>query len=188
MAVIKYKNPTTGEYEPLLLPTLDSLPIGSIIEYDGDNIPGDWEEITETNEIFQGTKLPTTYTPKLWIKTDTNTPQLMYKNSSNNWVSLLNSNLNVEYGFIESNKLILGVVGKQNVCYYKYTFIKKYTKVPVIIATWHDGTSNWQSHGPINVSVNGITTTSCYFITSQSSVYGNNITTDGVDFLIINKD
>ena len=112
----------------------------------------------------------------------------MYKNSSNNWVSLLNSNLNVEYGFIEANKLILGVVGKQNVCYYKYTFIKKYTKVPVIIATWHDGTSNWQSHGPINVSVNGITTTSCYFITSQSSVYGNNITTDGVDFLIINKD
>ena len=188
MAVLKYRDPTTGEFEPLLLPTLDSLPIGSIIEYDGDNIPGDWEQIEETNEIFQGTTLPTTYTPKIWIKTDTTTPQLLYKNSSNNWVSLLNSNLKIEYGFIEANKLTLGTVGQNSVCYYKYTYTKNYTNVPLIICTWHDGRTNWQSHGLITCQANGITTKDCYFITGQSSVYGNNITTDGIDFVIINRD
>ena len=42
---MKYKDPKTGEYKDIFLKTGDTLPVGTIVEYDGDEVPAGYEEI-----------------------------------------------------------------------------------------------------------------------------------------------
>lgn len=56
MAVLKYKDPTTGDWIELSNAVGDTLPIGAIVEYDGTEVPPNWEKIEDksimTNSIL----------------------------------------------------------------------------------------------------------------------------------------
>lgn len=42
---MNYKDPITGELKPIHVKTADTLPIGTIVEYDGEGVPDGWEEV-----------------------------------------------------------------------------------------------------------------------------------------------
>lgn len=54
MARLKYYNETSQQWEYADMGSGDTLPIGSIIEYDGDIIPSGYEQINENNYIDSG--------------------------------------------------------------------------------------------------------------------------------------
>lgn len=47
MAILKYKDPTTGNWIELSNAVGDTLPIGAIVEYDGENVPANWEQVSD---------------------------------------------------------------------------------------------------------------------------------------------
>ena len=50
---MKYKDPITGEFKNIPLKASDTLPVGSIVDYDGDTVPDGWEEVSnENNEVL----------------------------------------------------------------------------------------------------------------------------------------
>ena len=46
---MKYRDPETGQFKDLKVKTSDTLPIGTIVEYDGINVPSGWEKVETTN-------------------------------------------------------------------------------------------------------------------------------------------
>lgn len=50
---MKYRNPKTGEFKDLLVKVTDTLPVGSIVEYEGETIPEGWEKV-EDNLVADG--------------------------------------------------------------------------------------------------------------------------------------
>ena len=56
MAVLKYKDPTTGDWIELSNAVGDTLPIGAIVEYDGTTVPTNWEKVNDysTEEVKTG--------------------------------------------------------------------------------------------------------------------------------------
>lgn len=44
---MKYKDPITGEIKDIYVKALDNLPVGSIVDYDGDVVPDGYEEVSE---------------------------------------------------------------------------------------------------------------------------------------------
>lgn len=56
MAVLKYKDPTTGDWIELSNAVGDTLPIGTIVEYDGTTVPSNWEKVNDysTEEVKTG--------------------------------------------------------------------------------------------------------------------------------------
>lgn len=57
---MKYKDPSTGQLKELSLKAADTLPIGTIVDYDGEEVPEGWEEVADysTEEVK---------TNKVWI-------------------------------------------------------------------------------------------------------------------------
>ena len=55
---MKARNPQTGNLETVYVKALDSMPVGTQIEYTGDTIPTGWEEVNDysTTEIDTGKK------------------------------------------------------------------------------------------------------------------------------------
>lgn len=55
---MKYKDPSTGQLKELSLKAADTLPIGTIVDYDGEDVPEGWEEYGtddySTDEVFTG--------------------------------------------------------------------------------------------------------------------------------------
>lgn len=55
---MKYKDPATGQLKELSLKAADTLPIGTIVDYDGETVPDGWEkygtEDYSTEETFTG--------------------------------------------------------------------------------------------------------------------------------------
>lgn len=47
MAILKYKDPITGDWKELANSVGDTLPIGAIVEYDGENVPANWEQVSD---------------------------------------------------------------------------------------------------------------------------------------------
>lgn len=47
---MKYKDPVTGQLKELSLKAADTLPIGTVVEYDGETVPDGWEEVSEDYE------------------------------------------------------------------------------------------------------------------------------------------
>lgn len=45
MAIIKYKDTTTGDYIPVNTKTTDTLPVGSEVDFDGNEVPSGWTEV-----------------------------------------------------------------------------------------------------------------------------------------------
>lgn len=56
MAILKYKDPTTGDWIELSNAVGDTLPIGTIVEYDGTTVPTNWEKVNDysTEEVKTG--------------------------------------------------------------------------------------------------------------------------------------
>ena len=69
---MKYKDPVTGELKDIYVKASDTLPVGSVVDYDGEDIPAGWEQIEddslkavnmkigesfETNEYLDGKKV-----------------------------------------------------------------------------------------------------------------------------------
>lgn len=56
MAVLKYKDPITGDWIELSNAVGDTLPIGAIVEYDGTTVPTNWEKVNDysTEEVNTG--------------------------------------------------------------------------------------------------------------------------------------
>lgn len=44
---MKYRDPETGQLKELSLKAADTLPIGTIVDYDGQDVPEGWEEVEE---------------------------------------------------------------------------------------------------------------------------------------------
>ena len=42
---MKYRDPQTGEFKDITVKVADTLPVGTIVEYDGTTIPNGWEQI-----------------------------------------------------------------------------------------------------------------------------------------------
>ena len=45
---MKYKDPVTGEWKELYTKTADTLPVGSIVDFEGNEVPEGWEAVEET--------------------------------------------------------------------------------------------------------------------------------------------
>lgn len=48
---MKYKDPITGELKDIIIKSGDTLPIGTIVDFDGDTIPDGYEEATEASDV-----------------------------------------------------------------------------------------------------------------------------------------
>lgn len=48
---MKYKDPITGELRDVIIKSGDTLPIGTIVDFDGDIIPDGYEEATEASDV-----------------------------------------------------------------------------------------------------------------------------------------
>ena len=55
---MKYKDPDTGQLKELSLKAADTLPVGTIVDYDGEDVPEGWEKYGtddySTEETFTG--------------------------------------------------------------------------------------------------------------------------------------
>ena len=65
---MKYKDPITGEYKTIHMKTSDTLPVGTIVSFDGDEIPEGYEEVIgeEARVVISPTE-PTTG-EEVWIQ------------------------------------------------------------------------------------------------------------------------
>ena len=50
MAIIKYKDPVTEDYISVKTKTIDTLPVGTEVDFDGDSVPSGWTEVTQLYE------------------------------------------------------------------------------------------------------------------------------------------
>lgn len=48
MAIITYKDPVTGDYIPVKTKTIDTLPVGTEVDFDGNEVPSGWTETDKT--------------------------------------------------------------------------------------------------------------------------------------------
>jgi len=51
---MKYRDPETGEFKEIYVKAADTLPVGSVVDYDGEEIPAGWEQIEEELLIESG--------------------------------------------------------------------------------------------------------------------------------------
>ena len=86
MANIKYKD--NGEYKDIVVKVGDTQPIGTIVDYDGAEVPNGWEEVNDTS-IF------TPYT--CWTRNTTYVSQTGYMNCyKNNRLCSFNANFRID--------------------------------------------------------------------------------------------
>ena len=76
MAIINYKDPVTGDYIPAKTKTIDTLPVGTEVDFDGNEVPSGWTEVPAVkNYINDITNLDNHFT------INTATEQQIIKNS-----------------------------------------------------------------------------------------------------------
>ena len=61
---MKYRDPYTGDFVDMYLSATDTLPVGTIIDYDGTNIPAGWEEYELPEDIYSDEEVET---GEVWI-------------------------------------------------------------------------------------------------------------------------
>ena len=59
---MKYRDPATGEFKKLYTKAADTLPVGTVVDYDGDEVPAGWEEAGSDDYSTEET-----FTGKYWI-------------------------------------------------------------------------------------------------------------------------
>lgn len=50
---MKYKDPITGEIKDIYVKALDNLPVGAIVDYDGDTVPDGYEEVENEKILYE---------------------------------------------------------------------------------------------------------------------------------------
>lgn len=58
---MKYKDPVTGEWKELYTKTADTLPVGSIVDFEGEEVPAGWEEINDKYSYIVSTVVENTH-------------------------------------------------------------------------------------------------------------------------------
>ena len=56
---MKYRDPQTGEFKDITVKASDTLPIGTIVDYDGDIVPDGWETVDDTGTYKKIKKIAT---------------------------------------------------------------------------------------------------------------------------------
>ena len=59
---MKYRDPETGEFKELYTKAADTLPVGTVVDYDGDEVPAGWEAAGSDDYSTEET-----FTGKYWI-------------------------------------------------------------------------------------------------------------------------
>ena len=60
---MKYRDPETGEFKELYTKAADTLPVGTVVDFDGAEVPAGWEEAEETDNY----STEETFTGKYWV-------------------------------------------------------------------------------------------------------------------------
>ena len=59
---MKYRDPETGEFKELYVKAADTLPVGTVVDFDGDEVPAGWEAVGSDDYSTEET-----FTGKYWI-------------------------------------------------------------------------------------------------------------------------
>ena len=59
---MKYRDPETGQFKDLKVKTSDTLPVGTVVDFDGDEVPAGWEAAGSDDYSTEET-----FTGKYWI-------------------------------------------------------------------------------------------------------------------------
>ena len=59
---MKFRDPETGGFKELYTKAADTLPVGTVVDFDGTEIPAGWEEVEETDNC----STEETFTGKYW--------------------------------------------------------------------------------------------------------------------------
>lgn len=112
---MKFKDPITGEYKTLHLKTGDTLPVGTIVSFEGDEIPEGYEEVIgeEARVVISSTE-PTTG-EEVWID-DTN-KKIYIKNDNDVYEEF--NNVIVESGSNENGAWVKYSDGRME-CWQRY--------------------------------------------------------------------
>lgn len=51
---MKFRDPETGEFKELYTKAADTLPVGTVVDYDGDEVPAGWEEVESPYQQIDG--------------------------------------------------------------------------------------------------------------------------------------
>ena len=49
---MKYRDPDTREFKDITVKTSDTLPIGTIVDYDGTEVPSGWENVENYGMVY----------------------------------------------------------------------------------------------------------------------------------------
>lgn len=50
---MKYRDPVTGEFKELYTKAADTLPVGTVVDYDGTEVPAGWEEVENGTVLYE---------------------------------------------------------------------------------------------------------------------------------------
>ena len=66
---MKYKDPQSGNFVPFGVKIEDTLPVGTEVDYDGNDVPEGWEEILEDDKVIVSPTEPTgNNRKKIWVQ------------------------------------------------------------------------------------------------------------------------
>ena len=93
---MKYRNPKTGEFKDLVVKVTDTLPVGSIVDYEGATIPEGWELISQNESIKTIKKIENNLAiPGMVLNEKTTSDKDAYScNYLNTYLNKLDKNIN----------------------------------------------------------------------------------------------
>lgn len=97
---MKYRDPETGELKEISVKAADTLPIGTIVDYDGTEVPDGWEKVDDDYKIKMGK----------CIKLSKNEEQQIAAGGSYTKITWQNEEINTSNGLLtfENNSIKIG--------------------------------------------------------------------------------
>lgn len=122
--IMKYRDPQTGEFKDITIKVADTLPVGTIVEYDGTTIPNGWE-LVDGSGTYKKIKKTETITAtngnivdSLNGNSTTDAPSVNAVNNKFNEISTYSTEEKVVGKWIDGKplyrKTIEGIVSKNN--------------------------------------------------------------------------
>ena len=75
---MKYND--NGEYKDIYIKSLDTLPVGTEVDFDGNSVPSGWEEVANYDTGWNSVTLNTGFTGELYIRKIGNIVQIIGEN------------------------------------------------------------------------------------------------------------
>ena len=92
---MKYKDPVTGEWKEIYSKTADTLPVGTVVEFEGEEVPAGWEETEEVeNVITPNTDLNNYRETGIYFFSSSSVTPINIPSGSNGWLVVLKGNTN----------------------------------------------------------------------------------------------